>query len=384
MTSTQSRIAVLALLASVSTASATVLQDATNYLKRGDHAAALELLDRAPGAEKSVRSRLLRSAALAGSGRVDEAIAILERLIDEYPDRPEPYNNLAALYAGRGDVEKAKAVLEQALQTNPSYATVYENLSTVYVEMARRSYAKALHTVKDAGTPQLALLYEIQGDVTQEAPAVVTVAASEPKPKANLAAEEKRPEATVAAAETPPPMQNPAPAPVAAAKGAPATDRVEPVPAAAASVPEKAPAPAPAVAPVAEAAGEVETVTEEGAENRRKQAVIAVLKRWADAWSAQDVEGYLAAYGPDFQPGDGMSRERWESVRRIRLKKPKWIKVSLSDFKIRAEADDSVVVELMQEYRSNTYRDRSLKRFVLVERDGLWRIRSEEDLKIFR
>ncbi|HEY9025308.1 MAG TPA: tetratricopeptide repeat protein, partial [Burkholderiaceae bacterium] len=62
---------------------------------------------------------------------------------DDYPDLPEPYNNLAALYAANGDYGRARVTLEQAVRANPGYAIAHENLGDVYAALASQSYAKA-------------------------------------------------------------------------------------------------------------------------------------------------------------------------------------------------------------------------------------------------
>ena len=69
---------------------------------------------------------------------------MFERLIADYPELPEPYNNLAALKAAAGDYDGAKAALDQALRANPAMATAHENLGDVQVMLALRAYARAL------------------------------------------------------------------------------------------------------------------------------------------------------------------------------------------------------------------------------------------------
>ena len=73
-----------------------------------------------------------------------EAIATFTRLTQDYPELPEPYNNLAVLYAGQRLYDKARAALEMAIRNNPSYAAAHENLGDVYVELASQAYGKAL------------------------------------------------------------------------------------------------------------------------------------------------------------------------------------------------------------------------------------------------
>src|SRR2546425_9737176 len=70
--------------------------------------------------------------------------SIFTKLTQDYPELPEPYNNLAVIYASQGQYEKARAALEQSIRTHPSYATAYENLGDVYAKLASQAYDKAL------------------------------------------------------------------------------------------------------------------------------------------------------------------------------------------------------------------------------------------------
>ena len=69
---------------------------------------------------------------------------IYQDLLKTYPGRPEPYNNLAALYAEQGNLDAAKTTLEKGIQTSPVYGTIYKNLGMIYAQIARNSYGKAL------------------------------------------------------------------------------------------------------------------------------------------------------------------------------------------------------------------------------------------------
>lgn len=64
------------------------------------------------------------------------------------------------------------------------------------------------------------------------------------------------------------------------------------------------------------------------------QSIETVLQAWSAAWSAQAVDMYLSFYHKQYKPNNGMSRNSWKQSRRYRLKKPNWIKISLSDFKV--------------------------------------------------
>ena len=78
------------------------------------------------------------------TGKQTEAIATFTALTEEYPELPEPYNNLAVLYAAQNQFDRARAALEMALKNNPRYAVAYENLGDVYARLAAEAYDKAL------------------------------------------------------------------------------------------------------------------------------------------------------------------------------------------------------------------------------------------------
>ena len=65
------------------------------------------------------------------------------RLTEDFPELPEPYNNLAALYAQRKEYDKARTALEMAVRANPDYALAHENLGDVYAKLAARAYERA-------------------------------------------------------------------------------------------------------------------------------------------------------------------------------------------------------------------------------------------------
>jgi tetratricopeptide (TPR) repeat protein len=111
-------------------------------------------------------------------------------------------------------------------------------------------------------------------------------------------------------------------------------------------------------------------------------AAVATLKQWAAAWSAQDVESYLAAYSSDFQPPRGMGLAQWRAERRVRLKKPGNIEVELSEFEVGQPDGQAVTVTLRQRYRSDHYQDDTRKGFVLHLQDGSWKIHAEYTIEV--
>ena len=110
---------------------------------------------------KDPQYAFLRGVILSAQHKTEEAIQVFTRLTEQYPELPEPYNNLAVLYARQGHDEKARAALDMAIRTNPDYATAYENLGDVDAALARKAYQKSLRldpSRKDAIEPKLALI----------------------------------------------------------------------------------------------------------------------------------------------------------------------------------------------------------------------------------
>ena len=121
------------------------LQDAGRMLRQGQHSQALEKINQFLSSKpRDPQGRFLRGLILAEQNKAPEAIEVFTKLTQDYPELPEPYNNLAVLYAAQGQYEKARQSLELSIRTHPSYATAYENLGDVYTKLASQAYDKAL------------------------------------------------------------------------------------------------------------------------------------------------------------------------------------------------------------------------------------------------
>ena len=118
--------------------------DVTQLMRSGQQAQALARADQyIAGNPRDPQMRFLKGVLLSDIGRADDALATFTQLTEEYPELPEPYNNLAVLYAARGQFDKARAALESAVRANPAYATAHENLGDIHARLAARSYARA-------------------------------------------------------------------------------------------------------------------------------------------------------------------------------------------------------------------------------------------------
>jgi tetratricopeptide (TPR) repeat protein len=331
------------------------LQDAQRLLKQGHHAQAIDQVDKLLASKpKDAQGRFLKGLILTEMGKTNEAITVFTKLTEDYPELPEPYNNLAVIYAQQKQYEKAKNALEMAIRTHPSYATAHENLGDIYARLASQAYDKALQLDKGNASAQSKL--SMIRDIMSTSPRAGTKPSAKPAAAEVKVAENKAVESkpiAIAAAPTPPPA---APAPVAAPPAPVAT----PVPA----------------APVATIAKPAETKSTAPAGNVTND-VSRTLDAWAAAWSKKDVKGYLAFYATDFQTPGGESRSAWESERNKRIAKPGPIQVNLEGIRVTAEGADRAIAKFRQHYRSGKLKTSASKIIVMVKRDGKWQIQQE-------
>ena len=261
-------------------ATADDVQDASKLLRAGQHQQAMERVNKVLAAKpRDPQARFLKGLIFTEQGNAKEAVAMFQKLTEDFPELPEPYNNLAVIYASQGQYDKARSALEQSIRTHPSYATAYENLGDVYAKLASQAYDKALQldSSNSAAQNKLALVRDLVGTA--------------PRPG--------KPAAVVASAPT---AEKPAADKPAADKPAPAK-------------------------PAADAGAEV----------------IAAVNAWASAWSKKDVDGYLAFYAKDFKAPGGEAREAWEAGRRTRITAPKSISVTIDAPKATVNGDQATV-----------------------------------------
>lgn len=387
------------------------LAEVQRLLRGGKPGEALRKIDEALRTDPvDVEWRFLRGVALTDLQRPAEAIKVYGRLILDRPELPEPRNNLAVIYAQQGQYDKARLTFEDAIRTNPAYAAAFDNLGDVQARLASVSYAQALQVGDGASAPAptLTLVRDLTPARTSP-PVMVAQASPTPAP----AAAPVKPAATpapapavvvpapvVATKPAPVPAPAPAPAPVAAApvvapKPVPpvvvaaAPVAVKPVPTPAltpasspapvASAPAAAPKPAPAASSAVMAAkpavvpapalAPAPTTDAQAATHVRE----AVLK-WADSWSRKNLDGYFAAYVPNY--GGGKPHAVWMQDRRVRILGKNEIAVTVSGMVIEIEGDRAKV-RYRQNYRSDKLSVDSNKSLTMMRVGGKWLIDRE-------
>ena len=113
-------------------------------LRQAQYAGALVWINKALATQPRDPQMLFwRAFIFERQGQADAALPIYLALTQDYPELPEPFNNMGVLYAARGDYARAKQAFDMALRDNPIYAVAHENLGDVLVHMARQSYERA-------------------------------------------------------------------------------------------------------------------------------------------------------------------------------------------------------------------------------------------------
>lgn len=315
-------------LCTVAAAQSDDVQEASKLLKAGQPQQALERVNRALAANpRDPQARFMKGLIFTEQGKHADALDIFTKLTQDYPNLPEPYNNLAVIYASQGQYDKARAALEQSIRTHPSYATAYENLGDLYAKLASQAYGKALQL--DAGNTGAQNKLSLVRELVRE-PASKPVAAAASTVAKETAKEPAKPVAAPAPAVVPP---------VAAVQKAPE--------------------------PKADATADV----------------LKAVNGWAQAWSSRDVPGYLGHYARDFKTPAGESRGDWENSRRARISGAKTISVGVESPKVTMKGPQEASVTFRQTYRSDKLKTRSRKTLELVQTDGKWLIKEEKAAK---
>lgn len=341
--------ALLTVMLSVSFAlHADELQDATQLFKQGQQTPALNKVNNyLANKPRDAQGRFLKGLILTEQGKIADAIKIFTDLTLDYPELPEPYNNLAVLYASQSQYDKAKSSLEMAIRTHPSYATAHENLGDIYAKMASQAYDRALQLDSGNTTTQtkLAMIKDLFSD--------------KPRSKATVLRNPAMPGRPLM--ESTPVAKPVAAAPVAA----------PPVAAVAKPVAPAAPVPVTTAKVSGKTAAEAPVVSE------KARAVQQAVESWADSWSDQNVKKYLAHYAPDFDTPDGESRKAWAETRKERITRPKHIEVKVTNIAVDFTDSTHATVKFRQNYRASNFKANGGKTMLMVKSGNNWLIQEE-------
>jgi tetratricopeptide (TPR) repeat protein len=319
-------------------------EDVLKLYKQGNLAKALEQADAYLASKpRDPQMRFNKGLILTEQNKTADAIKVFSSLSEEYPDLPEPYNNLAVLYASQGQYEKAREALEAAIRTHPSYSTAHENLGDIYAKMASQAYGKAFQL--DKGNAQAQTKLAMIKDLFEKRPKVAAISApGTPVPAASspVAVEEK-------------PSSRPD------QKSASKTEK-----------------------PTAEKPPAEKTALLEKPESAKPDAqgesgeILDTVTAWAKAWSDKDVPVYLGFYSSEFRAPGGASRGAWEKTRRERIIKPKSIEVSIGNPKVSFTDATHAKVSFRQSYHSDAIKSNTTKTLEMVKNGDKWQILHEQ------
>lgn len=313
------------------------IDEVNQLLKAGKQAQALTKVEQSLTAKpRDPQLRFLKGVIQTEMGKPQDAIGTFNKLTEEYPELPEPYNNLAVLHASAGQFDKARAALEMAIRTNPSYSTAHENLGDIYANLASQAYSKALQLGGSSSTlqPKLTLIREL----------------FTPSSKAGNPSSAKPVAATPAAT---PAVVAPVVAPVAQAVKSTALVATAPAAPTAASTP---------ALPAAVASSDKDI----------EQAVRA----WAAAWSSKDMNAYLGSYAKNFDTPKNLPRKSWEDERRDRIMGKSRISVKVSDITTKSNGNNATV-KFRQTYDADALSTSSRKTLELNKVGDRWLIAKE-------
>ncbi|MBB3210886.1 tetratricopeptide (TPR) repeat protein [Herbaspirillum sp. Sphag1AN] len=384
------------LIAAIYPAQASEMSEINKLMRNGQYADALVKTDAVLAKHpRDAQLRFYKGLILAEQNKSAEAIAVFSKLTEDFPDLPEPYNNLAVLYAANGQYDKARAALDMAMRTNPTYATALENLGDVYAKLASQAYDKALQIdpANNVPAPKLTLVRTLNGNLTggtipklasantsvkaTSAPADTPVTPTTPPAPPVIAQPEAKPEPKVDARTAEKAAQ--AAAQLAAKQAA--DKAAEKAAQLAAEKQAKADKAAEKAARAAEKeAKDAKLAAEKQADSARtdkdKTAVLNTVYSWAKAWSDMDVKNYLASYGNDFTPPKGQTRKQWSDERRDRIEEKGHINVKVESPQVTFK-NDTATVRFRQIYNSNRLTVDSRKTLILTKQGNKWLIKQE-------
>jgi ketosteroid isomerase-like protein len=368
------RMLVLAAALSATAAYADDYADVNVLIKSGKLGEALAKADQyLAGKPRDPQMRFIKGVIQTEAGKPGDAIATFTQITQDYPELPEPYNNLAVLYAGQSQYDKARAALEMAIRTNPSYATAHENLGDVYAKLASQAYSKALQLdgSNTAVQPKLALIRTLfNADPKNQKAASVT---PPPAPAMTSAPAAAKPVVVAVAAPTAVPAAPAASKTVASAPAVPATPKT---PAAVAPAPVTPKVAASAGTPAAPVAVAKPAATVSAASGNADKEVEAVVRAWAAAWSGKDMNSYLGSYGKDFATPRGQARKAWEDDRKSRIVGKSRISVKIDNLAV-AVKGDKATARFKQIYSADSLNVSSRKTLDLAKAADRWVIVKE-------
>ena len=296
------------------------------------------------GAAAAARADDLQDAQqLFKSGHAQQALERVNRALAANPREPQARFLKGLIFTEQGKQQEALDIFAKLTQDYPNLPEPYNNLAVIYASQGQYDKARTSLEQSIRTHPSYATAYENLGDVYAKLASQAYGKALQ-LDSSNAGAQNK----LSLVREL---VREPTPKPVAAAP-----------------VAKEPPAQVAAVAPKAPEKPAADATTE----------VMQAVNGWAQAWSKQDVDGYLGYYAKDFQTPGGEARDAWEKTRRTRISGAKSIQVGIDSPNVTMHSPEQASVSFRQTYRSDKLNTKSRKTLELVKLDGRWLIREEK------
>ena len=378
----------------------------------------LDQQDAMTASDAQISSRFQEAQTLASQGNHNAAIKILESLIDNHPKQVEPYINLASLLVEQGQFDQARKTLTQGLNANATYATLFSNLQKINGSLAVKAYRLAIDedekpppSIELQAITKLNLSANNQQKIAQVLQQIESVGnqldiantelASRDKLLSDKNEELKRVNTQLTQTQQQlqtqevARMQSSENSQVANATLQQELDLIK------LQIKNLQRAHQSEVAKLSQQIDEQELFAanlkadtpqqlnqteqqpkqdsvEQLAQNvadlaeKDQAVVIGLVKAWAKAWSAQQVDRYIAHYTSDYVPPESrLNHSQWVEQRELRLRNKSFIEVSVSEFGLELINGQYSVV-FSQHYRSNTMDDVIRKQLKFTADEADW------------
>lgn len=127
-----------------------ITQRISAMIDAGDYQQALDVIEKRQAQRDAsgelgtdVQLLFLKGRALSSLGQHPQAVALYQGMTQQFPELPEPWNNLAAEYVRQGNIELAHDALSMALGINPKFTLAQNNMAKVLLIQAHQAYLKA-------------------------------------------------------------------------------------------------------------------------------------------------------------------------------------------------------------------------------------------------
>ena len=305
----------IAVLTTVSGTNAGDLQDVKVLLREGKLTEALVKADKALESQRADPSmRFTKGLILSEQKKTREAIEVFSNLTIDFPDYPEPYNNLAVLFATEGQYVKARVALETALKIKPEYATAHENMGDVFLQLANQSYVSAAK--HDNGNQVLIAKLRAVRQTLGLPANEISVSSIQSLGSAQLKNEQN----------------------------VSATQKV---------------------------VGSVQVIPQE------REIILKTVEQWARAWGTKDTKAYFSLYSNDFKTPLGETVSQWKSQRRARINGKDQIDIQILSPSVTINGN-LATVNFQQLYVAGKLSSNDRKILTLKNYNGTWKILQEK------